>query len=57
MGESRPFGRENLFCQKKTPKTACLGGHESEFPYFGRSCMPNYWHQVNVKATPENIGV
>jgi len=38
-------------------KTACLGGHESGFPDFGKSCMPNYWHQINFLATPENFGV
>ena len=33
---------------EETPKTTCLGGHESGFPDFGMSCMPNYLHQVNM---------
>ena len=37
-------------------KIACLGGHESGFPDFGRSCMPSYWHKVNFKARPETLG-
>ena len=43
IGKRVPFGRENGFC-----KTACSGGHESGFPDFERSCVPNYWHQVNL---------
>ena len=38
------LAEKTYFVKKKTPKTACLGGKESGFPDFGRTCMPNYWH-------------
>ena len=45
--------RTSTVWPEKHLKTACLGGKVSGLSDFGRSCMPNYWHQVNFQATPE----
>ena len=37
MGESRPFGRKNLFSKKKHLKTAFFSGQKSASPHFGRT--------------------
>ena len=51
-GESRLFGRENLFSPKKHLKTAFFSGQILASPHFGRTWRPNCWHQVNFWGTP-----
>ena len=56
VGESQPFGQENLFSPKKT-KMVFFNGKKSASPHFGKIWRPNCWHQVNFWSTPENFGV
>ena len=57
IGESQPFGWENLFRPKKHLKTAISRRKISASPHFGKIWRPNCWHQVNFWGTPEKFGV
>ena len=57
IGESRPFGRQNLFSPKKHLQTAIFRRKILASPHFGKIWRPNCWHQVNFWGTPEKFGV
>ena len=57
IGESWPFGWENLFRPKKHLKTSISRRQIWASPHFGKIWRPNCWHQVNFWGTPEKFGV
>ena len=51
------FARKTFFSKKNAEKQPFLAARNPGSPDFGRSCMPNYWDQVNFWGTPEKFGV
>ena len=46
------FAKKTFFFPKKRRKQAFLEDTIPGYPDFGKSCMPNYWDEVNSKGTP-----